>query len=119
MRWLLVVLTLAGLGLPHSGHCDDRPTPHPGPVAATGHAEFFTGEVVTEWATGHHEDCPTSMTTVRACRPPVSAVAAASAAAVFTAIYGAHDVRVVVEPALSSGRATPALSLESLGVSRT
>jgi hypothetical protein len=92
MRWLLVVLTLAGLGLPHSGHCDDTPAPHPGPVADGGHAEFLTVEVVTELATHHHGDCPTSTTTVQACRPPVSSVAAASAAAVFSAIYGAHDV---------------------------
>jgi hypothetical protein len=119
MRWLLVVLTLTGLGLPYGGHCDDARAPHPASVVQASHVEFVATEVVAERAARHRDDCPASMTTVQECRPLTSSVAAAPAAATARAVYSAHDVRVAVGPSLSSGRALPALSLESLGVSRT
>ena len=119
MRWLLIVLTLSGLGLPYSGHCDDVRAPHPASAAGGAHAEFLAVEVVAELATHHHENCPASITTAQDCPPSTSSVVVSPAAATVRGVYSAHGVRTAVGPALSSGRALPPLSLETLGVSRT
>jgi hypothetical protein len=119
---LIVVLTLAGLGLLQSSHCDDMPVA--AAMSAPGHATGPAAEAAAATPASphhhHHEDGPAELAaTVDDCRSPVTRVSAAAASGTTRPLPTTRAVSMTARPQLPPGRILPAVALNALGVSRT
>jgi hypothetical protein len=125
LRWLTVVLTLAGLGVLQSGHCDDSPVAVTSQSSAGCHLEAtIVAEATTPAATDHHHDhhgTPGRPAATDECTPLTITVAAAPTVAALRTEPPLRAVAVITafRPPLPPGRTVPRVALDALGVSRT
>ncbi|GIE36255.1 hypothetical protein Ait01nite_093000 [Actinoplanes italicus] len=121
LRWLLVVITLAGVGLVQSAHCADGPTGahHAGHSATAGHHHGVSDHGVA--ASGQHVTAArTADTTAGHCEvsAPVAEPAVRAGAVALPAMTACADTsapHTAVPPIASRA---PAVTLTQLGVSR-
>jgi hypothetical protein len=123
MRWLVVMLALAGLGLLQGGHCHDAPAiarasvsgAHD--VAASSFVAAGADAALTVAPAHDHGSAGAAMT-AEDCKPPVSAAVAATTAAAAPLPLVLRTSYLHSRPTPVSGRVLPAPALAALGVLR-
>jgi hypothetical protein len=125
MRWLVVMLALAGLGLLQGGHCHDAPATAIARASVSGAHDVAASSFVAAGADAaltvapaHDHGSAGAAMTAEDCKPPVSAAVAATTATGAPLPLVLRSSYLRFRPTPAPGRVLPAPALAALGVLR-